>query len=153
MSIVRDAERAAAELLDLLASRVQDDRLARPLQAAKEDSARHLGSIDGCLQTLRVAVRESRSDIAEGIRRRYETFLAQQPSEHVIDLFTAGTALRLLDFYMSGYRTLVDWSSSIDEHPCVQCFKDILTEKQKVASELDQFSHDIIINNNRNAPA
>jgi ferritin-like metal-binding protein YciE len=143
LGVMRDAERTGWEVLMLLAMRTQDDPVARLLHTAEDYSTRHLNNLGSCLEELGAGIQDNRSTSVEGIRERYNIFLAVPSSSQMRVLFSVETALRLTDFMLSGYRTVVDWLTQLGERGSVERLAENQREKEWLSGELRRASHDL----------
>jgi ferritin-like metal-binding protein YciE len=143
LSVIRDAERTGWEVLMLLAMRTQDDPVARLLHTAEDYTTRHLNNLRRCLEELGAGIQDNRSTTVEGIRERYNIFLAVPSSNQMRVLFSVETALLLTDFMLSGYRIVVDWLAQLGERGSAERLAENLREKEWLSGELQRACHDL----------
>jgi ferritin-like metal-binding protein YciE len=138
LGIATDAERASASLYDFLSKRVRDEQFAALLRELEQSDRKHLAKIGVCLDAVGLKPLQTPSPVAEGLRKRFDTFVSAQPVPEVVDLFAYGTVVRSERFGIANYEELCDVARLIHEPKCEETLCTIITTKRNNLDKVER---------------
>ncbi|GAB3137552.1 hypothetical protein GCM10027290_03470 [Micromonospora sonneratiae] len=141
LGILRDAEASGGRLLDWICGHIQNSELAQELRRQRTLSDQHQENIVRCLEVLAAAPLETPSTTVEGIRSRLEEFNRLRPSPELLDLFAVGTVIRFMDFSVTSYRSMVDWTMLMGQTECARNLRKNLAQKEEGVEALERLHH------------
>lgn len=140
LGAMRDAEKTGGFLMRALADRVSDSGLSATLHRQADDTDHGIVNIEACLNDLGIAPLTLRSEVVEGMRRRFEAVVARRPTPAAMDFFAITTALQYLYYAAGTYQELTDWSEIMDRPACRERLAENMSVKRHALEHLQRLS-------------
>ncbi|SDY15387.1 Ferritin-like metal-binding protein YciE [Micromonospora pattaloongensis] len=143
LSATRDAEQKSGQLFAQAAGKVKDGNLSQLLRMEEQSSQQKLRNLDACFQAMGTRPKNITCATLDGAGTEFQAFMSQNPSQHVMELYALGTAMKLSHYGVGTYRGLVDKAVLMGDSQCAQFLQTNLVQKEESAGTFERISHEM----------
>lgn len=139
-----DLEVSGNHMLGDISVNVRCRRLVQLIEEGAKGKDEQLENIAACYRAMGISSERMATDpVVEGLRDRFQTFLAMQPSPDALDMFVLGTSLRLTLLAIAGYDELSELAEILGDIRCVRPLRINLVNKEEYAFRLRRLAYDV----------
>lgn len=135
-----DAENKLIDALEQMSKNAADEQLSRAFSEHREvtqQQAQRLEQVFGLID--RSPRREPCAGI-NGLIEEYTKFKKENPSPEVLDVFSTGAALKVENYEIAAYTSLIKLAQQLGLGEAVSLFQETLREEQETAQEVEQLA-------------
>jgi ferritin-like metal-binding protein YciE len=128
-----DAETQLVEALGKQSEQASNPELKKGIAAHQKQTQKQAQRIQQIFQELGEGPEQSECKGVRGLIEEYETFSKEEePSEDLLDMFTAGAAVKVERYEISAYESLIRMAQMMKHRKAVQLLRETLKEEQQM---------------------
>jgi ferritin-like metal-binding protein YciE len=143
LSGMYDGERKSGQLLSEMGGQLRDGEMTQMLQRQQQEAQEKISNLESCFRALGTSPRDIPCAAVDGMRAEFQTFASQQPSPEMMAMYGVGAALKLSEFGVGAYKSLMDKAMLMGETQCAQILQTNLVHKEESVGMLERVGHDM----------
>lgn len=137
LSDMLDAERKILEVVEQAQDDVQNDQFRKALEQHYKQTENQINRLEQCFQELDEEPQEAECKGIEGLRQERESFMQEDPSEELLQLFTAGATAKIEHYEIASYNSLIDLGSKLGLKKGVRLLQQNLREEEQMLKKTE----------------
>jgi ferritin-like metal-binding protein YciE len=135
-----DAEFRQAQALTEMAEKVSDPKLADALREHREETQGQISRLESVFETLGEKPEKEACAGVIGLVKEFKDFTGEDPSEKVLNVFTAEAALKAEHYEIVSYSGLIKLAGQLGQGEIVGLLQQNLEEELATAQNLEILS-------------
>lgn len=137
---IYDAEFRQAQALTEMADNAGDGKLAEALRDHREETQGQIKRLESVFEAIGEKPQKEACAGAIGIIKEYKDFVGEDPSEPVLNVFTAEAALKAEHYEIVSYSGLIKLAGQMGEREVIDLLQQNLDEELSTAQNLEILS-------------
>jgi ferritin-like metal-binding protein YciE len=135
-----DAERQLVNALEELASDSSNSQLKKAFEQHREETEGQIERLEQCFELLGEEQEETECHGIRGIVAEKKSFLEEDPSEDLIDVFNVGAGIKSETYEICEYESLIDMAREMKHTKVAQLLSQNLKEEKATLKKMETFS-------------
>jgi len=136
---VLDAEQKLVEALGKQAEESSRPDLQKAFQSHQQQTQKQVERLQQCFDLLDEEPEESECKGISGIIAEHDTFVEEDPSEDLMDIFNAGAATKVESYEIATYEALILLAQQLDQTKVERLLNQTLKEEQQTLKKMQGF--------------
>src|SRR3982751_2051700 len=136
---IYDAEQQLVEALGELAQDSNQGQLKKAFESHQAQTERQVQRLQQVFEILREQPEETECHGIRGIIQEKKSFMEEEPSPDLIDVFNVGGAIKTEQYEIAEYESLIDLARELGENKVVKLLGQTLKEEQATLKKMEQF--------------
>jgi len=133
-----DAEHQFAEALGTMTQQAKDRTLADGFRRHREVTRNQIRRLEECFEAMNERPSREHCSGAEGLVSEYQSFVRKErPDGETLDLFAAGSALKVEHYEIAAYAAMIDLALRLDMRQCATQLEKNMREEEACSAELE----------------
>ena len=138
---IYDAEHKLINALEKMAKDASDEQLTQAFTEHREVTQQQAERLERVFELIERAPRREPCAGINGLIEEYQKFNKEEdPSPEVRDVFATGAALKVENYEISSYKSLIKLANQLGLTEAVTLFQESLREEEETAREVEQMS-------------
>ncbi len=137
LSDMLDAERKILEVVEQAQDDVQNDQFRKALEQHYKQTENQINRLEQCFQELDEEPQEAECKGIEGLRQERESFMQEDPSEELLQMFTAGATTKIEHYEIASYNSLIDLGTKLGLNKGVRLLQQNLREEEQMLKKTE----------------
>jgi ferritin-like metal-binding protein YciE len=133
-----DAEQRITKALPKIIEAVELPALKKGFEKHLEQTEGHIERIKQACEMLGIKAEPETCPGMAGLLKEHDTFIKENPSVEVLELFLFGAAQKVEHYEMVGYKGLISMAKQLGETDVAKLLQETLKEEETMASELEK---------------
>ncbi|MFN2525819.1 MAG: ferritin-like domain-containing protein [Actinomycetota bacterium] len=137
---IYDAEHKLVNALETMASKVENPELKSGFEEHRKVTQ---GQVERLEKVFPLVDRKPSREPCKGINgliEEFSTFVEENPSDAVLNVFATGAALKVEHYEITAYQSLIKLADQLGLSEAAELFEQTLKEEQDTATELEAMS-------------
>ncbi len=143
LSEMHSAEQSILQQLPQLEQVCQNPQVKQTLSNHITETQRQVSRLQECFRLLGVQPMSVTCHAVDCMQQDFQSFMQQNPSRDVIDLFCLGAAGKTEHYEIASYTGLIDKARAMGQSQVVSLLEDNLNEEQRMAQSVQQLHRQI----------
>lgn len=135
-----DAEQKLINALETMSSKVTNEELSRAFQEHREVTRTQAERLEEVFKLIDRAPRREPCKGINGLIEEFSSFVQENPSESVLDVFATGAAQKVEHYEIVAYKSLIKLADTLGLSEAAELFEQNLREEQETAQQLETMS-------------
>ena len=140
LSDMLDAERKILGILGESQDDVSNEQLRKALESHYKQTEGQIDRLEKCFDELDEEPQETECKGIIGLKQEKEEFIKQDPSDDLLDIFTAGAAAKVEHYEIASYNALIDHAEQLGLKKAVRLLQQNLREEEQTLKKMEGFS-------------
>lgn len=137
---IYDAEFRQAQALTEMAENAADGKLAEALREHREETQGQIKRLESVFEAIGEKPQKEACAGAIGIIKEYKDFVGEDPADPVLNVFTAGAALKAEHYEIVSYSGLIKLAGQMGQTEVIDLLQQNLDEELATAQNLEILS-------------
>jgi ferritin-like metal-binding protein YciE len=137
LSDMLDAERKILEIIEEAQGDVQNEQFRKALEQHYKQTKGQINRLEQCFQELDEEPQEAECKGIEGLRQERESFMQEEPSEELLQMFTVGATTKVEHYEIAAYNSLVDLGTKLGLKKGVRLLQQNLREEEQMLKKAE----------------
>ena len=129
----------ASELKDM-AQQVSDDQLSSAIEEHRGVTEAQAQRLEQVFDLIGEQPQGEKCDGIDGLVREFKSFVSENPSPRLIDVFATGAGVKVELYEMAAYNSLIRLADQLGLSEAAEMFQITLNEEEEAARLLEQLS-------------
>lgn len=138
-----DAEQKLVEALGEQEESSTRPEVKKAFAAHRGQTEQHVKRLQQAFETLGEEPEETECKGIKGLIEEVHSFMEEDPSEDLIDVFNIGAAVKVESYEINAYESLIDLATDMGHKKAVQLFKQNLRDEEQTLKKMEAFSKKI----------
>src|SRR5947208_4867577 len=140
---IYDAEQQLVEALGELEDDSNLSQLKKAFESHRAQTEKQVQRLQQCFELLGEQPEETECHGIRGIIQEKKSFMEEEPSQDLIDVFNVGGAIKTEQYEIAEYESLIDLARELRENKIVKLLGQTLKEEQATLKKMEQFEKKI----------
>jgi ferritin-like metal-binding protein YciE len=140
LSEMLDAERKILGILEDSQEDVSNDQIRKALDQHHKQTEGQIERLEKCFEELEEEPMETECKGIGGLKQEKETFIQEDPSDDLLDIFTVGAAEKVEHYEIASYNALIDTCEKLGIKKAVRLLQQNLREEEQTLKKMENFS-------------
>ncbi len=144
LSYMYDVEQHNLRIMPELSAGAADDRARQVIEQHLAETQQQVQLLDRCFNSLGISPHQLTAQVAEGMQRDHQAFMAEQPAPAVLTMHNVAAAAKIEHMEVAAYRGLLLKAQQLGMPEIVEALQTILAQEEgavqlleAVAAQLD----------------
>jgi len=138
---IYDAENKLINALEKMSRDAEDEQLSKAFAEHREVTQEHVSRLELVFELVERAPRREPCAGINGLIEEYQKFNNEEdPSPEVRDVFATGAALKVENYEIASYKSLIKLANQLGLTEAASLFQETLQEEEETAREVEQMS-------------
>jgi len=137
---ILDGERQLVEALQELANDSSNEQLKKAFESHWEETQGHAERLEQCFELLGESPEQSECKGIKGLIEEKKTFMEEDPTEDILDVFDVGAAIKTETYEICEYEALIQMAREMKHTKVAQLLSQNLKEEQAALRKMESFS-------------
>lgn len=137
---IYDAENKLVNALETMTKKVSNQELSTAFKDHREVTRAQAERLEQVFGLIDRAPRREPCKGINGLIEEFSSFVQENPSESVLNVFAAGAALKVENYEITAYKSLIRLADQLGLSEGAQLLEQNLREEQEAAQELETMS-------------
>jgi ferritin-like metal-binding protein YciE len=134
------AENKLAGELKEMAQQVSDDQLSSAIEEHRGVTETQVRRLEQVFDIVGEQPQGEKCDGIDGLVREFKSFVSENPSPRLIDLFATGAGVKVELYEMAAYNSLIRLADQLGLSEAAEIFQTTLNEEEDAAHLLEQMN-------------
>lgn len=140
---IYDAEQQLVEALNELAQDSNQGQLKKAFESHRAQTEKQVQRLQQCFELLGEEPQEAECHGIRGIIQEKKSFMEEEPSPDLVDVFNVGGAVKTELYEIAEYESLIDLAEELGENKIAKLLSQTLKEEQATLKKMQQFEKKI----------
>ena len=136
---IYDAEQQLVEALGELAEDSSLGQLKKAFESHRAQTEKQVQRLQQCFELLGEQPEETECHGIRGIIQEKKSFMEEEPSPDLIDVFNVGGAIKTEQYEIAEYESLIDLAEELGENKVAKLLGQTLREEEATLKKMEQF--------------
>lgn len=138
---IYDAENKLLNALETMSNDASDEQLGNAFKEHREVTQQQIQRLERVFELVDRSPRREPCAGINGLIEEYSKFKKEEdPSPEILDVFATGAALKVENYEISSYKSLIKLAQQLGLNEAVTLFQDTLREEEETAREVEQMA-------------
>lgn len=137
LSDMLDAERKILEIVEQAQGDVENEQFRKALEQHYKQTENQIKRIEQCFQELDEEPGQAECKGVEGLRQERESFMQEDPSEELLQIFTVGATAKVEHYEIASYNSLIDLGTKLGLKKGVRLLQQNLREEEQMLKKTE----------------
>lgn len=134
------AERQLVDALAEQAENASNAQLKKAIESHRTQTEKQVERLEACFEEIGEEPEETECKGIKGLIEEYKTFAEEEdPSEDILDHFTCGAAVKVEQYEIKSYESLISLAESMEHDQAVKLLNQSLKEEQATLEKMEKF--------------
>ena len=135
-----DAEMKLVNALETMSNKVANEELSRAFDEHREVTRAQAERLEQVFKLIDRAPRREPCKGINGLIEEFSSFVEEDPSEQVLNVFATGAAQKVEHYEIVAYKSLIKLADTLGLSEAAELFEQNLREEQETAQQLETMS-------------
>jgi ferritin-like metal-binding protein YciE len=140
LSDMLDAERKILGILEEAQEDVNNEQVRKAVELHHKQTEGQIQRLEQCFDELGDEPQQTECKGIEGLKQEKESFMEEDPSENLIDIFTVGAASKVEHYEIAAYNSLIDLATHLGQKKAIRLLQQNLHEEEQTLKKMENFS-------------
>ncbi len=147
LSDMLDAERKILGILEEAQDEVSNEQLLKAIQNHHKQTQGQIERLEQCFEELGEEPQQTECKGIEGLKQEKESFMEEDPSEELIQVFTVGANAKIEHYEIAAYNSMIDLCTQLGLKKAVRLLQQNLREEEQMLKRVESFEKKLKIEN------
>jgi ferritin-like metal-binding protein YciE len=140
---IYDEENRLLQILPALASEASNPQIQNAFQQHLRETQQQVQNLEQCFQALGQQPQRETCTAIQGLKQEHDSFVKENPSAQVLDMFDLGAGLKTEYYEMASYQGLIEKCRLMGQQNCAQLLQQNYLQEHAMAQEIIQLSQQL----------
>ncbi len=147
LSDMLDAERKILGILEEAQDDVSNEQLLKAIQNHHKQTQGQIERLEQCFEELGEEPQQTECKGIQGLKQEKESFMEEDPSEELIQVFTVGANAKIEHYEIAAYNSMIDLCTQLGLKKAVRLLQQNLREEEQMLKRVESFEKKLKIEN------